>query len=314
MLQKTNFAISEIQDVIKDIDYILSQIKSDSLLLNQVLDHISGGKHLRPILLLACARSFNFYDKIIYDSACIVEYIHIASLLHDDVIDESQKRRGKKSINSIYGNRIAIMSGDYLYSLAYNKILGINIDVAKEISKAAYNLSLGEIKEIEHFFTIISKEDYFDIIYKKTACLIESACVSGCLLANAGDFVENIRLYGKNLGLAFQIKDDVMDYSNKDIGKDTFNDIKEGKATLPMLLALEKDPHLKRYVNEYFETKNQDILKYCIESIINNGLNEALEIARQRALNAKKAIEPLQENIYKDILNFLADYSISREK
>ncbi|AHF97632.1 hypothetical protein DESACE_00035 [Desulfurella acetivorans A63] len=315
MLQKTNIAISNIQSIIKNIDTLLLNIKSESLLLDKIIEHISGGKRLRPILVVASARSLGYdNEEILHLTACIVEYIHIASLLHDDVIDEAKMRRGKQSVNEAYGNRVAIMSGDYLYSLAYNKVLDVSVDVAKEISKAAYNLALGEIIEIENFFNIIDKNTYFDIIYKKTASLIESACVSGCLLSNKTDEIEHFRQYGKNLGLAFQIKDDLMDYSNTDIGKDTYNDINEGKVTLPLILTLEKDPGVKYHLLEYFKTKNQEHKNYCIQACKTFGVNDAFEIAKQKALIAKQNIQHLPGSIYKDILVFLADYAVERNK
>lgn len=315
MLQKTKYAISKIQSIIKNIDEILIGIKSESMLLNKVIEHISGGKRLRPILLIASARSLGFnQENILHNLACIVEYIHIASLLHDDVIDEAKKRRGKESVNSLYGNRLAIMSGDYLYSLAYNQVLEIDINIAKVISKAAYNLALGEIIEIENFFKIINQDEYFDIIYKKTASLIESACTSGCLIAKAHEELEHFRQYGQNLGLAFQIKDDLMDYSNTDIGKDNFNDIQEGKTTLPLILALREDPNLEYHLTEYFKTKKAEHKQYCIDSVRKFGIDKAYEIAKQKANIAKDNIKHLPDSIYKDILNFLADYSIQREK
>ncbi len=315
MLQKTNIAISDIQIIIKNIDEFLFNIKSESMLLDKIINHISGGKHLRPLLVISSARSLGFNNEdILLQCACIVEYIHIASLLHDDVIDEAKKRRGKDSINSVYGNRVAIMSGDYLYSLAYNKILDIDIDIAKEISKAAYNLALGEILEIENVSKIIDQEKYFDIIYKKTASLIESSCTSGCLLTKNTSEVEHFRQYGLNLGLAFQIKDDLMDYTNTDIGKDNYNDIQEGKITLPLILALNKDPRLEYHIVEYFKTKQDEHKNYCIASCIEYGFEEAFDIAKQKAQLAKQHIQHLKDSIYKDILMFLADYSVSREK
>ncbi|MGB9755311.1 MAG: polyprenyl synthetase family protein [Desulfurella sp.] len=315
MLQKTNIAISRIQHIIKNIDEILLNIKTESVLLDKVIDQISGGKRLRPILVVASARSLGFdEEKILHDTACIVEYIHIASLLHDDVIDEAKKRRGKESVNYAYGNRVAIMSGDYLYSLAYNKVLDVDINIAKEISKAAYNLALGEISEIENFSKIIKEEEYFDIIYKKTASLIESSCTSGCLLAKNPTQLDYFREYGKNLGLAFQIKDDLMDYSNKDIGKDTYNDIQEGKVTLPLILAFQKDSQLQYHLNEYFKTKKEEHKQYCIASCKAYGVDRAFEVAKQKALTAKQSIQHLPGSIYKDILLFLADYAVSREK
>jgi len=315
MLQKTNTVIYNIQTIIEQIDSLLSELKTESNLLDKIIEHISGGKHLRPLLVIASAKSLDFASSdILFQCACIVEYIHIASLLHDDVIDEATKRRGKDSVNNLYGNRVAILSGDYLYSLAYNKVLDIDTQVAREISKAAYNLALGEIIEIENMSKIIDIETYFDIIYKKTASLIESACVSGCIIANYQDEIENFRQYGLNLGLAFQIKDDLMDYTNADIGKDNYNDIQEGKVTLPLILALKKDPRLEYHIIEYFKTKKDEHKNYCIASCLEYGFEEAFDIAKQKALIAKQHIQHLKDSIYKDILMFLADYAVSREK
>ncbi len=197
---------------------------------------LPGGKKLRSKLILNIANPTNEAISL----CAIVELIHLASLLHDDVIDNSLKRRGKKSFNALYGDKNAIMLGDVLYSFAFYKLCDFSKDVAKIISQAVAKLSVGEMLDVRLSDTFNENRDlYLDMIYKKTASLIEASSISAALLV--GKDVKSFGEYGKNLGLAFQIIDDILDITqdSQTLGKPNLSDFKEGKTTLPYMYLYE---------------------------------------------------------------------------
>ncbi len=281
---------------------------------NQV---INSGKRLRPLIVLYSAMSLELQDKEnILLLGSIVELIHTASLLHDDIIDDANFRRGKPSANVIYGTKPAVLGGDYLYSLAFNMVLDFDVEIAKTISKAAYMLAEGEIQEIENTFKLsITIDDYYDIIYKKTAVLLEASSVSGALMANT-TYKEQFRLYGRNLGFAFQIKDDCLDYeANSDVlGKDAGIDLKEGKITLPVIYAIQNHSSLISEIDEFFETKDENLLGNIIEQITKYGLKPSIKEAKRFSIKAKEALNEVKDSKYKEYLLAIADYAIERKR
>ncbi len=308
-----------IKQDIKAVDETLSKlIKPESKLSFDVYKQVvESGKRLRPLLVLYSANALGFQktnDALILGS--IIELIHTASLLHDDIIDDAQFRRGRKAANTVFGVKPAVLGGDYLYSLAFNMVLDFDIDIAKVISKAAYMLAEGEIKEIENAFNVyVTQEDYYDVIYKKTATLLEASSVCGALLADK-KYKEQFEEYGKNLGFAFQIKDDCLDYRAdfKMLGKDMGIDLKEGKITMPVLYAVNEDESLRNEIDLYFKQKDDKLLIWLIETIRKKGLEPSMEKAREFAKKAKDAISFLEDGKYKKYLMAVADYAIEREK
>ena len=304
---------------IKKVDRTLEAlIKPESDLTKKVYKQvIDGGKRLRPLLVLYSAYSLGFEDeKRALLLGCIIELLHTASLLHDDIIDDALYRRGKPSANAVYGVKPAVLGGDYLYSLAYNLVLDFGKEISSVISHAAYKLSEGEILEIEKAFNVdIEIEDYLDIIYKKTAVLIEASTTAGCLLADK-NFKDVFVEYGKNVGMAFQIKDDCLDYmSDKEsIGKDTGIDLKEGKITLPVLIAFKSGVLSRDMVDEFFKSKDEKLLLKIVEIVKLNTLNETIEVAKDYASKAKDALKDLKDSKFKEYLIAIADYSIERSK
>lgn len=215
-------------------EYIESIGDSRSL---ELYDLVPKGKRLRAKLILKIAGETKEAVKL----AAIVELIHAASLLHDDVIDEADTRRGVKSINSTFGNMTAIMLGDILYSKGFTELTTLPVEVAQSVANAVTQLSVGELLDVELANTFNDNQDaYFDMIYKKTASLIEAAAFSAASIA--GKETSKYALYGKNLGLAFQVIDDVLDItqSSEQLGKPALNDFKEGKTTLPYLYMYNK--------------------------------------------------------------------------
>ncbi len=223
--------------------------------------------------------------------AVAVESIHLASLLHDDVIDESELRRGEKSINAIYGDKIAIMLGDIIFSKALEYLIDYDKESAKQLANTIYMLSLGEMEDVNlSEFMNLDKDKYLSMIYKKTACLIEMACKESARLAGLNS--ENYAIYGKNLGLVFQIVDDILDIvsDEKTLGKPVMNDLYEGKMTLPFI-------YMYEYLNEddknYFKTlfkkrlneKEINWIKEKIKPAIKKSYEEAVGLANEGIQN-----------------------------
>jgi len=257
----------------------------------ELFHRVPKGKRLRAKLILKIAGVSDASVKL----AAIVELIHAASLLHDDVIDDAFTRRGEDSINALFGNKTAIMLGDILYSKGFSELTFMPQDVAYSISHAVALLSVGELLDVElsHSFND-SEERYFDMIYKKTASLIEASAKAAALLAGKdGDIYA---LYGKNLGLAFQIIDDILDItqSSETLGKPSLNDFKEGKTTLPYLylyqrLSLEDQTKLLAL----FQQELDDTQKAWIKTQMNEtkALEDTISYARKLGLEALAVIE-----------------------
>lgn len=257
----------------------------------ELFHRVPKGKRLRAKLILKIAGVSDASVKL----AAIVELIHAASLLHDDVIDDAFTRRGEDSINALFGNKTAIMLGDILYSKGFSELTFMPQDVAYSISHAVALLSVGELLDVElsHSFND-SEERYFDMIYKKTASLIEASAKAAALLAGKdGDIYA---LYGKNLGLAFQIIDDILDItqSSETLGKPSLNDFKEGKTTLPYLylyqrLSLEDQTKLLAL----FQQELDDTQKVWIKTQMNEtkALEDTISYARKLGLEALAVIE-----------------------
>ena len=257
----------------------------------ELFHRVPKGKRLRAKLILKIAGLSEDSLKL----AAIVELIHAASLLHDDVIDDAFTRRGEESINALFGNKTAIMLGDILYSKGFSELTFLPKDVAYSIANAVALLSVGELLDVELSQTFNeSEERYFDMIYKKTASLIEASAKAAALLAGKnGDIYA---LYGKNLGLAFQIIDDILDItqSSETLGKPSLNDFKEGKTTLPYL-------YMYRTLNAEDQTKllslfQQELVeadKVWIKTKMNEtkALQDAIAYARRLGMEALDVIE-----------------------
>jgi len=308
-----------IKNDISSVDKMLAKIiKPESKLSFDVYKQvIDSGKRLRPLIVLYSALSLG-YDKretsILL--GCIVELIHTASLLHDDIIDDATFRRGRPSANNIFGTKPAVLGGDYLYSLAFNMVLDFNVAIAKVISKAAYLLAEGEIKEIESAFKLdIGQDEYYDIIYKKTAVLLEASSVSGCLLVDSA-YRDAFERYGKYLGFAFQIKDDCLDYEaeSESLGKNAGVDLREGKITLPVLNAIKKDASFAAKIGRFFKEKDEKLLKDIMDGVRRNGLKDAVSEAERFANKAKESLKDVPKGKYKDYLLAVADYAVERKR
>lgn len=231
-------------DLERFVNLFEKSLTHDYGLLAQVLDHIRqrAGKRMRPMLILLMAKHFGGITDATQYAAVGLELLHTASLVHDDVVDDSAERRGQSSVNAEYNNKVAVLVGDYILSTALlNVALTDNQIIVKRLAELGRTLASGEILQLSNIQnTEISEDVYYDVIIQKTAALFEACCTIGALSAGGSDEdIEKASLFGRNLGIMFQIKDDIFDYSqSSEIGKPTGNDMAEGKLTLPVIYAL----------------------------------------------------------------------------
>ena len=294
-------------------------------LLSQVLEHIRhrGGKRMRPLLILLIAKNYGGVNDVTLRSAVGLELLHTASLVHDDVVDESKERRGQPSVNAVYNNKVAVLVGDYVLSTALLNISYTNnSDILRSIAVLGRNLSNGEILQLSNIKnTEFSEDIYYDVIKMKTAALFESCCEVGTLSVNANERqIELAKEFGRNLGIIFQIRDDIFDYyDSKEIGKPTGNDMAEGKLTLPVLYAL-NSTHDSEMEEIARKVKRNDVTRYEIARLVdftkNNG---GIEYAEQKMLELRhKCMEFIDsESVSEEIRTSLTayiDYVIQRNK
>lgn len=292
-------------------------------LVREVAGHIlfSGGKRLRPLLLVLAARMCDYrgdYDKTFSIS---LEYLHAATLLHDDLIDDADLRRGRPVAHSIWGNATTILVGDFLLARALTIAAGTgNIDIIKVVAGITENMSQGEIHQLSRKGDLsLSETEYREVIWRKTAVLFEGACRSAALLAGASpDRIEALSTYGANLGLAFQMADDLIDYTSdtQELGKKAGADLREGKLTLPVIAALQAaDSQDRAYMasiirNPSFTTEDFEALKALLQRY--GGLAYTREKAREHVRLAKEALSKFKPSETTDILLDIADFTLQR--
>lgn len=298
-------------------------MKSNVPLLDRVTYYIvqRKGKQLRPLFVLLTAKLFgNISDKT-YRAASLVELLHTATLVHDDVVDDAQKRRGFFSVNALWKNKIAVLVGDYL--LSKGLLLSIDndhFDLLKIMSGAVKEMSEGELLQMEKARRLdIEESIYFDIIRKKTASLISSACQCGAAsTTNEQEQWEKARLFGEKVGIAFQIKDDLFDYGKHEIGKPTGIDIKERKMTLPLIYALNNASRSdKRRIKNI--VKNENDKPHKVDEVIefvraSGGIEYTIEKMNDYKNEAFKILESFPDNPARKSLSDLINYVVDRKK
>ncbi|GMT43483.1 MAG: octaprenyl-diphosphate synthase [bacterium] len=306
-----------------DNDFV-KLIKDDKFLLTGVyakkiaLKVLSGGKRLRPILLYLAASMTGYNDKKkIKRLGFVIELIHIASLMHDDVMDNADMRRGKKTVSYENGNSIAILTGDYLYSLAYRIALEFEKPIPEIVSIAASHLAEGQMEETRlsgNFF--LSFSDYIRIIYNKTAVMFECAIKIGSILGNNASDLRNLSRFGRYLGYSFQITDDILDYigSSAMLGKPVLSDLAEGKATMPLIAARTCSEPQERSNMKRLWDKKEDIQKIESWVIKNNGIALAKSVCLSYIKKADSLLEDIKDCYEKELLIKIANRSIFREK
>jgi octaprenyl-diphosphate synthase len=299
--------------------------RSNIATIEQVGDHIlgGGGKRLRPALLLLASKMLRYEGvrDVVY--AAVVEFIHTATLIHDDIIDEADVRRGRTSINYRWGNNLTVLVGDYLYTHSMNLALAEgNLDVLRLLSNVTIRMIEGEILGLEHNGRAdLSVEDYFEIVGRKTASLFGACCrIPGYLVELPEAHAEALFDYGYNLGICFQLIDDLLDYtsSTEVLGKPALSDLKEGKMTLPLILASPRATAGERELISHVVTSKSfdgvdpsDILGIVTRY---NTVDETREIARDYANRARTALEPFPSSAAKETLEVALDFVLDRDR
>jgi octaprenyl-diphosphate synthase len=302
-------------------EVIRSRLASEVVLIRQVAEYIigGGGKRLRPALVILSAGAFGYRGKHHHDLAAVIEFIHTATLLHDDVVDESKLRRGRTTANALFGNAAAVLVGDFVYSRAFQMMVGAdNMRVLQVLADATNVIAEGEVMQLMNCHNPdVNEAGYLDVIRCKTAKLFEAATRLGAILAAAPKIREDaIAEYGSHLGTAFQLVDDVLDYSGDQavIGKNVGDDLAEGKPTLPLIYAIEHGTKVQaQRVRRAIEHGGRDDLAEVIQAIQATGaLDYAREQARVESRMACQALERLPNSKYRDYLLQLADFAVTR--
>lgn len=306
-------------------DFIIEQLHSDVGLVENIGHYIvdAGGKRLRPMLVLLASNCIsNEQNKTAQriPMAAVIEFIHTATLLHDDVVDLSELRRGKPTANAQWGNAPSVLVGDFLYSRAFQLLVGLeSMDVMRIIADATNVISEGEVQQLVHIRNAaITENEYFDVIWKKTAVLFEAACESAAALNHASVALRRqCKQFGHHLGIAFQLIDDALDYqgSAEQLGKNIGDDLAEGKVTLPLIYALQHCTSQERTILvNAIEKADVTELKDILDIINNTG---ALAYTQQQAKNhidqAKAALSALPQNPVTQAMYALADFAIARK-
>ncbi|MCL4108228.1 UNVERIFIED_CONTAM: hypothetical protein GTU68_065256 [Idotea baltica] len=304
---------------------ITSRLQSDVVLVNQLSNYIinSGGKRLRPMLALLMARACGYQGDKHVDVAAIVEFIHTATLLHDDVVDESDMRRGKETANNVWGNQAAVLVGDFLYSRAFEMMVDVDqMRVMSIMAQTTNTIAEGEVLQLLNINDADTSEArYFEVIYSKTAKLFEAACQLGGVLAGLPEDQEKaVAQYGVHLGTAFQLVDDILDYiaDSDEMGKNVGDDLAEGKPTLPLIYAMQKslendeaeDASVVRKAIEEGGIEYIDQVMKIIEKT--QALEYTIEAAKRETQLANQSLDNLDENEFKTALIELANYSLNR--
>ncbi|OOZ36751.1 octaprenyl diphosphate synthase [Solemya velesiana gill symbiont] len=300
---------------------ILRRLKSDVVLINQIGHYIvnSGGKRLRPMIVLLAARTLGYQGDQHIDLAAVIEFIHTATLLHDDVVDGSDMRRNRETANAVWGNAASVLVGDFLYSLSFEMMVDVNsMRVMEILSTATNRIAEGEVLQLLNCNDPdTTEEKYREVILRKTATLFEAGAQLGAILNNATEEEEKaLAAYGLHLGIAFQIIDDALDYSSsgEEIGKNIGDDLDEGKPTLPLIRAMEVGtPQQRAALREAIEKGGREYIDVVIEAIEStDAIEYTSRLAAEEADKAKAALEALPPSSYRSALTALADFAVRR--
>ena len=302
-------------------DVIQARLSSEVVLVNQLSHYIvnSGGKRLRPILSLMAARAYGYEGTHHHNLSAIIEFIHTATLLHDDVVDESDLRRGKETANALFGNAASVLVGDFLYSRAFEMMVDVgSMKVMQILAETTNVIAEGEVMQLMNCHDADTTEQrYLDVIHAKTAKLFEAATRLGAVLCERSEDEEKaMASYGMHLGTAFQLIDDVLDYSSssEEMGKNVGDDLAEGKPTLPLIYAMRNGTKEQSdVVRKAIEDGGLDYLEPVMQAIKETGAIEYTEkTAKKEAEFAIQQLAHLPETEYKKALEDLARYSVDR--
>jgi octaprenyl-diphosphate synthase len=301
---------------------IRESLTSDVVLINQIANYIvaSGGKRLRPMLLTLCAHACDYQGQDHIPLAAIIEFIHTATLLHDDVVDESDLRRGQQSAHSVWGNAASVLVGDFLYSRSFQMMVGLDsMRIMEVLAETTNTIAEGEVQQLLNMGDPeVNQQRYMQVIENKTAKLFEAACKLGAIISGKPFEIENaLAIYGNRLGSAFQIADDVLDYTGEadTMGKNAGNDLAEGKPTLPLIIARGQcDDKERELLDAAIRNGGVDDFSPILAIIKKtDSLNSAMAVAKSWAAEARQAVSVLPDSPWRTALEQLADYSINRD-
>ena len=301
---------------------IRKQMHSDIVLIGQIADYIinAGGKRIRPILLLLMAKAFGYQGTQHHALAATIEFIHTATLLHDDVVDEADLRRGRASANTLFGNAASVLVGDFLYTRAFQMMVSVNSMAVQRILADATNLiAEGEVMQLMNARNAdLDEASYYRVIYAKTAKLFEAACQLGALIAKASEKeIAAAAAYGRNLGNAFQLIDDWLDYAGdrQATGKNLGNDLKEGKMTLPLIWLMQHGTKVqKQMIRQSIEAGDEQCFEAVFDAVNKSqALDYTYQMAQQAAQSAIEAIRFFANSQYHQSLVELSLFSVERK-
>lgn len=303
-------------------DLIVNKIRSDITLIDDLSHHIidSGGKRLRPLIVLLASRACQYEGDKHISLAAMVEFFHTATLLHDDVIDESKLRRGRETANEIWGSKASILVGDYLYTQFMDLMINVgDLNIMRLLTDITHEVTCGELQQLSNRNKLtLTEEDYLEVIRAKTALLFATSATLGAMISKADKaFEQGLYQYGIHLGNAFQLIDDALDYCSdaKTLGKNIGDDLADGKATMPLLHALKHGNQTQREKIEQSLVQGTleflpDILK-AIEDT--NAIEYTQTMAKKETQKATLALQSLPDSVYKNALIDLATYAIERK-
>jgi octaprenyl-diphosphate synthase len=311
-----------VESDLRQVDAVIrNRLASDVVLVNQIAEYIigSGGKRLRPLVVVIAAKACGYQGTRHPEAAAIIEFIHTATLLHDDVVDGSKMRRGRDTANEVWGNEASVLVGDYVYSRSFEMMVSLeSMRIMDVMASATNKIAEGEVLQLLNANDPDTTEArYFEVIYRKTAKLFEAGAQIAAILARSPAEVEQaMAAYGRHLGTAFQLVDDVLDYQSNsaELGKNLGDDLAEGKPTLPLIYALrtgtDEQRALIRAAIEEGSLEHLQQITAAIEST--GGLAYTARLARREAALAIEAIATLPDSAYKQALRELADFAVER--
>lgn len=300
---------------------IIDRLSSNIPMVEEIANYLieAGGKRLRPLLVLLSAKSCNYGDQLHLSLAVVIEFLHTAMLLHDDVVDESVLRRGRSTVNAAWGNPASVLVGDFLHSRAFEMMVEIGeMRVMEILSHATNIIAEGEVQQLSNLKNPdLSEQSYMEVIRRKTAMLFEAASHSGAVLAGADrDSEQALRNYGVHLGLAFQLIDDVLDYGGEtaSLGKNVGDDLAEGKVTLPLIYAMDQGSQSQTdLIKQAVRQGGLDRLSEIIATVESTGaLEYTKEKARQEKEKAIICLERISPSTYRQAMYNLVNFAVER--
>lgn len=300
---------------------ILEQLQSDVALVNQLGHYIvaAGGKRLRPLLVLMVTKAFGYAGDKHHQTAAIIEFIHTATLLHDDVVDESDRRRGRDTANALFGNAASVLVGDFLYSRSFQMMVSIDkMEIMQILSDTTNKIAEGEVLQLMNCNDPrATEQSYYNVIEHKTAILFAAACRLGAIISNQEQHAEALHFYGLHLGLAFQLMDDALDYiaDGEELGKNVGDDLAEGKPTLPLIYAMNNaNEQGSQLIKQCIEQGGLEHLE-AVQQIIKEtkSIDYTLQKAHLEVEKAKSYLKNMPDNVYTTALFELAELAVERK-